>query len=58
MRDGGCVVGGCQVPARWTDAHHIRHWLDGGPTSLNNLVLLCRHHHTLVHEDKIQIKPP
>ena len=33
------------------DAHHIRHWADGGDTSIENLVLLCRHHHRLVHED-------
>jgi len=57
-RDDGCVVGGCQVPARWTDAHHVIHWADGGPTALWNLVLLCRFHHTLVHEGKIQVKPP
>jgi hypothetical protein len=57
-RDGGCVVGGCQVPARWTDAHHIQHWADGGPTALWNLVLLCRFHHTLAHEGKIHIRPP
>ncbi|MEE4190407.1 MAG: HNH endonuclease signature motif containing protein, partial [Halieaceae bacterium] len=32
------------------DAHHIRHWADGGETRLDNLLLLCRHHHRLVHE--------
>ncbi|HEX9885681.1 MAG TPA: HNH endonuclease signature motif containing protein, partial [Longimicrobiales bacterium] len=36
---------------RFTDAHHIRHWADGGPTRLDNLVLLCRFHHRKVHED-------
>jgi hypothetical protein len=33
------------------DAHHIHHWCDGGETSLDNLVLLCRRHHRLVHEE-------
>ena len=35
---------------RFTDAHHVKHWADGGDTSLGNTVLLCRHHHRLVHE--------
>jgi hypothetical protein len=30
-------------------AHHLQHWIDGGPTNLNNLILLCGHHHRLVH---------
>lgn len=48
-RDGGCRFPGCTA-TRWVDAHHIRHWADGGPTSLDNLVLLCLRHHTAVHE--------
>ncbi|HEX2774433.1 MAG TPA: HNH endonuclease, partial [Micromonosporaceae bacterium] len=36
-------------PPRWTEGHHIRHWADGGSTSLENAVLLCRHHHRQVH---------
>ncbi len=32
-----------------THAHHIQHWADGGPTSLDNLILLCGHHHRLIH---------
>ena len=45
VRDGGCVFPGCDRPVAWCDAHHLRHWLHGGPTDLANLVLLCRAHH-------------
>ena len=48
-RDGGCRFPGCSC-RRFVDAHHITHWADGGETSMNNLVLLCRRHHRLVHE--------
>ena len=48
-RDHGCQFPGCTC-SRFVDAHHIVHWADGGETSLNNLVLLCRRHHRLVHE--------
>ena len=48
-RDGGCRFPGCTC-SRFVDAHHIQHWADGGETSMENLVLLCRHHHRLVHE--------
>jgi hypothetical protein len=48
-RDRGCRFPGC-VNTRFVDGHHIRHWADGGPTRLDNLVLLCRHHHRLLHE--------
>ena len=54
-RDGGCVIAGCGAPRRWCDAHHVKHWADGGPTSLGNLVLLCGRHHTLVHDGKVRI---
>jgi len=49
-RDGGCRFPGCTC-SRFVDAHHISHWADGGETSLKNLVLLCRRHHRMVHED-------
>jgi len=48
-RDGGCSFPGCTT-RRHVDAHHVVHWADGGETKLENLVLLCRHHHRLVHE--------
>ena len=48
-RDRGCAFPGCWQRHR-VDAHHIEHWADGGRTDLSNLVLLCRHHHRLVHE--------
>ncbi len=43
-RDMGCAYPNCGAPASWCDAHHIIHWAHGGPTDLNNLVLLCRKH--------------
>jgi hypothetical protein len=49
-RDHGCRFPGCTCD-RFVDAHHIRHWADGGETCLNNLVLLCRRHHRMVHEE-------
>jgi len=48
-RDGGCRFPGC-INSHFVDAHHIQHWADGGETAMENLVLLCRHHHRLVHE--------
>ena len=48
-RDHGCRFPGCTC-TRYVDAHHIQHWADGGETSMDNLVLLCRMHHRLVHE--------
>ncbi|WP_052068810.1 HNH endonuclease signature motif containing protein [Rhodococcoides fascians] len=48
-RDHGCAFPGCGKPAAWTEGHHIWHWADGGPTDMNNLVLLCGFHHRLIH---------
>jgi hypothetical protein len=50
VRDGGCRFPGCDRPLAWCEAHHLRHWLHGGPTDLGNLLLLCRAHHHAVHE--------
>ena len=50
IRDGGCALAGCDRPLAWCEAHHLRHWLHGGPTDLANLALVCRAHHRAVHE--------
>ena len=50
VRDGGCVFSDCDRPLAWCEAHHLVHWIDGGPTDLDNLALLCRAHHRAVHE--------
>ena len=55
IRDGGCRFPGCNQH-RWTDAHHIHHWADGGETSLENLVILCRYHHRALHRDEYRIE--
>jgi hypothetical protein len=52
-RDRGCRFPGCG--ARFGQGHHIRHWANGGPTTLSNLALLCRRHHRTVHEEGYQL---
>ncbi|WP_277875091.1 HNH endonuclease signature motif containing protein [Kribbella antiqua] len=47
-RDKGCVV--CGAPPIYCDAHHLTHWIDGGETRIDNLVLLCRRHHVDLHQ--------
>jgi hypothetical protein len=49
-RDRHCRFPGCRRPHQWCDAHHLRHWLHHGHTDVDQMVLLCRHHHTLAHE--------
>jgi hypothetical protein len=55
LRDNGCQVPGCCQTSH-TDAHHIQHWADGGATSEDNLVTLCRFHHTLIHRELFQVR--
>jgi hypothetical protein len=50
-RDGACRWPGCASRAH-LHAHHVRHWAQGGPTTLANLVLLCGSHHRLVHDGR------
>jgi hypothetical protein len=54
-RDGTrCAFPGCGCRGR--DAHHVRHWADGGPTTLENTLLMCRLHHVLCHEGGFRIE--
>jgi Domain of unknown function (DUF222)/HNH endonuclease len=55
VRDGGCAFPDCDRPPAWTDAHHVRHWAQGGGTATSNLVLLCRPHHRLVHRGSFRV---
>jgi Domain of unknown function (DUF222) len=55
VRDQGCVFPDCDRPLAWCDAHHLWHWVDGGPTELGNLALVCREHHRQVHEGGWQL---
>jgi Domain of unknown function (DUF222)/HNH endonuclease len=49
VRDRTCRFPGCDRPHTWCDAHHVVHWTEGGSTSLQNLLLLCRRHHGMIH---------
>ncbi|MYH50236.1 MAG: DUF222 domain-containing protein, partial [Gammaproteobacteria bacterium] len=52
-RDRGCRFPGCGC--QFTEAHHVKHWADGGETSLRNTLLLCRRHHRAVHEGRVKV---
>ncbi len=54
VRDEGCQFPGCGL--RHCEAHHLKHWANGGETSLDNLVMLCRRHHRAVHEEGYRIE--
>ncbi len=53
-RDQNCRFPGCNV--RFGQGHHVRHWAQGGPTTLENLVVLCHRHHRAVHEEGDQVE--
>lgn len=67
LRDGGCVIPGCAVPAAWCEVHHVEPHSHGGPTHTDNGVLLCRSHHANIdtsgwdiqmHKGIPFVKPP
>jgi len=56
VRDGGCTFPHCDRTPRWCDAHHLIPWSAGGTTTLDNLALLCNHHHHMIHDGHWQIQ--
>ena len=56
LRDRGCAFPSCARPASVCDSHHVRSWLQGGPTALGNLVLLCPRHHRLIHRSEWEVE--
>ncbi|MDQ0643333.1 HNH endonuclease signature motif containing protein [Microbacterium murale] len=56
LRDGGCIIPGCTVPATWCEIHHVREHADGGPTHTDNGVLLCWWHHRNLHLSEWRIR--
>lgn len=54
-RDRHCRFPGC-TNDKWVDGHHVKHWADGGETTLENLVLLCSTHHRALHEGGFEIR--
>jgi hypothetical protein len=56
LRDRHCAFPGCSRPPLACDAHHVVHWADGGATCLDNLVLLCRAHHTVLHTTPWEVR--
>lgn len=58
VRDRGCTFPGCDRPAQWCEAHHMKPWSEGGKTDLRDLALLCGYHHQVIHGDSgWQIRP-
>lgn len=56
VRDGGCRVAGCEIPAAWCDVDHLIAWVDGGATDLDDLALLCSFHHAERHRPGARIE--
>jgi hypothetical protein len=56
VRDQGCVIPGCAIPARWCEAHHVHAHRDGGPTDIGNAALLCWWHHQTIDDGPWQLR--
>ncbi len=56
LRDKGCAVKGCGMPPSWCEVHHVLPWLAGGPTDIDNGILLCSHHHHEVHAGRLRVE--
>ncbi len=55
-RDGGCLFADCTRPPSWCEVHHTKHWVrDHGETNIDLGVLLCKHHHLMVHDNGWEI---
>lgn len=55
VRDRQCRYRGCDRPPKWCDAHHVTPWAPDGETNLENLVLVCRYHHGLIHKGRASV---
>lgn len=55
-RDRGCRAPGCRMPPAWCEAHHIVPWQLGGPTDVDNGILLCAYHHHEVHAGRLRVE--
>jgi hypothetical protein len=56
LRDRHCAFPGCDRPPLMCHAHHILHWISGGKTKLDNLVLLCGHHRRVIHHSPWEVR--
>ncbi|WP_370455339.1 HNH endonuclease signature motif containing protein [Diaminobutyricimonas sp. LJ205] len=56
MRDGGCLIPDCPIPAAWSEIHHVLEWANGGKTHTDNGVLLCWFHHRTIDSSGWQIR--